>query len=86
MIPTIGARHASRVGLRIVRPDAAFARTMQEWGFAHEGGLSWDGAVTGPDRVRFFGVLSRYAGLIDNASVDDNLERDARHAKLHRCA
>ena len=51
--------------VRLTRPEAAFARAMGEWNFASgDGGVSWTGAVNGPDRLRFLGVLARYAGLV----------------------
>ena len=43
----------------------ADAKAMAEWRFASgDGGGSWRGMVNGPDRLRFLGVLARYAGLI----------------------
>ncbi len=45
--------------------ESAFANTILEWGFSqnHDGTI-WNGLVAGPDRLRFLGILSRYAGLI----------------------
>ncbi|CAA7626607.1 ABC transporter ATP-binding protein [Magnetospirillum sp. UT-4] len=56
---------ASRMACRVtlVRPDEAFARTIADWGF-EGGGTHWRGPVNGPDRLRFFAMLSRYTGLI----------------------
>ena len=54
---------AARVSL--VRPSDAFAKAIQPWGFASsDDGRSWEGRVAGPDRLRFLGVLSRYAALL----------------------
>ncbi|OAN53136.1 ABC transporter [Paramagnetospirillum marisnigri] len=51
--------------IRLTRAEAAFAKAMAEWGFVSEDdGLSWRGPVNGPDRLRFLGVLARYAGLV----------------------
>ena len=59
-----------RVGL--VRGEEAFARTIREWGFGDVGsGTLWEGTVSGPDRLRFLGVLSRYAGLINRVEMRD---------------
>lgn len=64
--------------LTIGRPEVAFSKAMGEWGFADlEGGTRWGGRLAGPDRLRFLGMLSRYAGLLtgvemkeaDNASL-----------------
>ena len=49
----------------LTRAEQAFAATLGEWGFVSDDhGLSWHGQVAGPDRLRFLGVLSRYAGLL----------------------
>ena len=51
--------------IRLTRAEPAFAKAMAEWRFASgDGGGSWRGMVNGPDRLRFLGVLARYAGLI----------------------
>ena len=59
-----------RVGL--TRPDEAFAKAIADWGFAgSDQGLSWTGLVAGPDRLRFLGVLSRYAALLAHIRLDE---------------
>ena len=64
------SRLQCHVGL--VRPQEAFASAISHWGFQSEdGGRSWDGVVAGPDRLRFLGVLSRYAGLLDTIRMED---------------
>ncbi|RAU22104.1 ABC transporter ATP-binding protein [Paramagnetospirillum kuznetsovii] len=51
--------------VRLTRPEPAFAKAMADWRFVSEdGGVSWNGALNGPDRLRFLGVLARYAGLV----------------------
>lgn len=51
--------------LRLTRAEDALAKSLSEWGFSADGdGLGWTGTVAGPDRLRFFGMMSRYAGLI----------------------
>jgi len=54
------------------RADSAFAETVREWGFQeeHEGKI-WNGLVAGPDRLRFLGVLSRYAGLLNGIHMKE---------------
>ena len=57
----------SFLGCRITltRTDEAFARAIADWDFAREAdGRQWTGSVAGPDRLRFLGMLSRYAGLL----------------------
>jgi len=52
--------------LGLNRAEPALAKTLSEWGFVSNGapGLTWTGAVAGPDRLRFLAMMSRYAGLI----------------------
>ncbi len=51
--------------VRLTRAEPAFARAMGDWQFAaEESGIAWRGVVNGPDRLRFLGVLARYAGLV----------------------
>lgn len=59
--------------LTIGRPEEAFAKAMAEWGFANLGqGLRWGGRLAGPDRLRFLGMLSRYAGLITGLEMRED--------------
>ena len=52
-----------RIGLTRAAP--AFVKAVTAWGFHRCGDdLHWEGLVAGPDRLRFLGVLSRYAGLL----------------------
>jgi len=55
----------------LLRPESAFAETVREWGFATtDDGITWKGKVAGPDRLRFLGVLSRYAGLLNGIHME----------------
>ncbi|MBU0500515.1 MAG: ABC transporter ATP-binding protein [Gammaproteobacteria bacterium] len=66
----LDSRLACRI--RINRQEAAFARAIGQWGFiAGAGGLQWEGTLAGPDRLRFLGVLSRYAGLLAGLEMSD---------------
>lgn len=77
---------ASRLSctLRLSRADAAFARAIAAWGFVpSQGGTHWRGAVPGPDRLRFLGLLSRYAALLASIHWDeipDAIGKERRHA------
>ncbi len=65
---------ASRLGCSVglVRPDEAFAHAIAEWSFSSDDrGLTWSGTVAGPDRLRFLGVLSRYAALLAHVRMDE---------------
>ena len=66
----------------LVRPQEAFANAISHWGFeSADGGRSWDGVVAGPDRLRFLGVLSRYAGLLDTIRMEDGSDRADEQAE-----
>jgi ABC-2 type transport system ATP-binding protein len=51
--------------VRLTRPEQAFAKAISAWGFVDlNDGQAWRGSVAGADRLRFLGMLSRYAALI----------------------
>ncbi len=59
--------------LTVVRREEAFSRAMNEWGFHDaDAGLVWKGEVSGPDRLRFLGTLSRYSGLISAVTLEES--------------
>jgi ABC-2 type transport system ATP-binding protein len=59
----------------LLRAEPAFARAIADWGFASpDHGLTWEGTVAGPDRLRFLGVLSRYAALLAHIRMDEAKE------------
>lgn len=58
--------------LGLSRADEAFARAIKAWGFiSSQGGTRWQGEVAGPDRLRFLGLLSRYAALLGSIHWDE---------------
>jgi ABC-2 type transport system ATP-binding protein len=64
----------SRLRCRLVltRADEAFGRAVNPWGFhTSDGGWTWEGWVAGPDRLRFLGMLTRYAALLAHISLDE---------------
>jgi ABC-2 type transport system ATP-binding protein len=68
--------------LTLTRASSAFAETVREWGFTDAGeGLIWTGQVSGPDRLRFLGVLSRYAALLKGIQLEE--ARAAGAGKAH---
>ncbi len=70
----LSSRLHCRVGL--IRAEQAFAKAIGHWGFRSSGdGLSWEGYVAGPDRLRFLGVLSRYAALLGFIQVKEADEK-----------
>jgi ABC-2 type transport system ATP-binding protein len=47
-------------------PNPAFAKAIAHWAFkTDESGRVWRGEVAGPDRLRFLGMLSRYAASLN---------------------
>ncbi|MCP3687207.1 MAG: ABC transporter ATP-binding protein [Gammaproteobacteria bacterium] len=49
----------------MTRHEQAFTNALSEWGFsATHKDTEWAGVVAGPDRLRFLGMLARYAGLL----------------------
>jgi ABC-2 type transport system ATP-binding protein len=64
--------------LELARPDESAARSLDSWGFrAINGDCRFEGSVAAPDRLRFFGMLARYSGLIVDLSIVANREGSA---------
>ncbi|BAO43565.1 ABC transporter ATP-binding protein [Thiolapillus brandeum] len=58
--------------LVLTRASEAFARTIEEWQFTDvREGIIWEGRVAGPDRLRFLGMLSRYAAILKAIHLDE---------------
>ena len=71
--------------LTLTRANAAFTETVREWGFSDAGeGIVWLGQVSGPDRLRFLGVLSRYAALLKGIHLKEStdVEMEKTHANI----
>jgi len=60
-----------KCSVSISKPLEAFDKTISDWNFTSSDKLKWDGTVAGPDRLRFLGTLSRYAGLIKAVHMDE---------------
>ncbi|MFW2438093.1 MAG: ABC transporter ATP-binding protein [Arenicellales bacterium] len=64
--------------LNLNRSSSTFAETIREWGFVDsDDGKVWQGEIAGPDRLRFLGVLSRYAALLNGIHLDEKEEGQA---------
>jgi len=60
------------VHLTLARADAAIARTLGSWQFAdRRAGVERHGTVSGADRLRFFGMVSRYVGLLSRIEMHE---------------
>ncbi len=57
--------------IKIKRADEAFAKAIKAWRFDSEDGVLWQGEVAGPDRLRFLGVLSRYAAILQDIHMEE---------------
>ncbi|MCU7938563.1 MAG: ABC transporter ATP-binding protein [gamma proteobacterium symbiont of Bathyaustriella thionipta] len=57
--------------IKIKRADEAFAKAIKAWNFESDGGMLWHGQVAGPDRLRFLGVLSRYAAILQDIHMEE---------------
>ena len=69
--------------VRMVKPEQAFEKALSEWGFSKQADDgSWSGVIAGPDRLRFLGMLSRYAALLAGIEMHEveTLQTDT-HAK-----
>ena len=61
-----------RCSIGLTKPEPAFAKALGEWGFrGSREGRVWEGFVAGPDRLRFLGVLSRYAALLTDIQLKE---------------
>ena len=62
-----------RCRLQLSRREEAVSKTLQSWGFREVSGDGrlWEGEVPGPDRLRFFGTLSRYSGLVAELHLEE---------------
>jgi len=67
---SLSGRVACRLTLR--RADPAIAKAFAEWGLAADGnGTHWTGAISGPDRLRFLGMLARYVGILTHIHLEE---------------
>lgn len=58
----------------LVRDEPSFAKVMLEWGFVSDTAQKqWNGQVASPDRLRFLGVLSRYAGILAGINMQERV-------------
>ncbi len=65
---------AGKVRCRLVlrRVETAIAKALAEWGLNGDvDGLVWQGAIAGPDRLRFLGMLARYVGVLTHIEMEE---------------
>lgn len=52
--------------------EEAFARALSEWKFSSDPeGITWQGSIAGPDRLRFMGMISRYTALLSSMEINE---------------
>ena len=69
-----------RLRCRIVlkRFEPAFAKAIEGWRLQSDDARTvWEGAIAGPDRLRFLGVLSRYSALISDMTLTESRDVQA---------
>jgi len=58
--------------IKMIRPEDAFAKALTEWGFkVSDDDTVWNGSIAGPDRLRFLGMISRYAALLAGMQMNE---------------
>ncbi len=65
---------AGKVRCRLIlrRAESAIAKTLGEWGLSGDADqLVWQGAIAGPDRLRFLGMLARYVGVLTHIEMEE---------------
>ncbi|RIL06622.1 MAG: ABC transporter ATP-binding protein [Proteobacteria bacterium] len=61
-----------RCRVELVQPSPAAAGALASWGFAASGdGRVFEGAIAGPDRLRFLGAIARYAGQLRVLALEE---------------
>ena len=64
--------------IRMTRFEDAFARALGDWGFVADAQNEqiWNGLIAGPDRLRFLGMISRYAALLGGVEMKEAQQQD----------
>jgi ABC-2 type transport system ATP-binding protein len=54
--------------------EPALVKALEQWHFQNVDGqgIEWTGQVAGPDRLRFLGVVSRYAAVVSHVSLSED--------------
>jgi len=67
-----------RVMLETSRFEPSFARSAAEWGLIERDGR-WQGAIAGPERLRFLGFAARHSGLLRSLEIGEENARGGMH-------
>ena len=63
--------------ITMLQPEGAFIKALTNWNFRPDGPeqIVWSGYIAGPDRLRFLGMLSRYAALLAGVEMTEATEQ-----------
>ncbi len=68
----VNLSHQLHCQIQFNRNEDAFAKALQTWQFSSdEQQLVWQGQIAGADRLRFLGMISRYAGLLAQVQLEE---------------
>jgi len=58
--------------ITLSKPEEAFAKSIVHWHFnSDQNNLVWSGQIPGPDRLKFLGLLSRYAANVSGIEINE---------------
>ena len=58
--------------ITLSQPEEAFAKSIDNWQFSSdENNTVWSGKIPGPDRLKFLGLLSRYAAILSGVEINE---------------
>ena len=67
--------HLTRVlncKITLSQAEEAFAKSIVQWKFnSDENNIVWSGEIPGPDRLKFLGLLSRYAANLSGIEINE---------------
>ena len=73
---TIAINSTLACSVRLKRAEEAFVGSLKHWDFSESGPLEWRGTIAGPDRLRFLGMISRYAGVLEGLQLEEVSRQD----------
>jgi len=61
-----------KCSIMLSRADQAFAKSIVHWQFeTDQTQMHWHGEIPGPDRLKFLGLLSRYAAILSGINIHE---------------
>jgi len=58
--------------ITLTHAEEAFAKSIHNWQFSSdESKTIWSGEIPGPDRLKFLGLLSRYAAILSGVEINE---------------